>query len=122
MPSKSAMKQAFEKFLKSNDTILEWSSGKIAIPYTKPTDGKVHDFFPDFYFRYLDKDGTERKVIAQIEHEADTVEPDRKSEGKSALDKKLRYAINVAKWRTAVAFCNENGFEFRILTEKMLFN
>jgi hypothetical protein len=39
------------KMLDANENILEWSSEGIAIPYVKPTTGRVHRYYPDFWVR-----------------------------------------------------------------------
>jgi hypothetical protein len=38
-----------DKFLDDNPNVLRWSSEEIVIPYVKPTDGKVHRYYPDYW-------------------------------------------------------------------------
>ena len=52
-PQKITYRSLWEgKFMVSCDTsnsIIEWGSEEVIIPYLSPWDGRVHSYFPDFY-------------------------------------------------------------------------
>ena len=112
----SSWELRFMVFLDTNPYVLEWASEEIRIPYLKPTTGKIHHYIPDFFVRYLDRDGNELKEIIEI-----------KPRKEAQLRKKMntydavQLAINRAKWTAAKAVCDGAGMRFRVLTEDQLF-
>ena len=42
----------------TSDAILEWGSEEIIIPYLSPWDGRLHRYFPDFYIKVRQADGS----------------------------------------------------------------
>ena len=104
------------KWLDSNPGVIKYASEEIAIPYIKPTDGQVHQYYPDFLIVYRDKNGNVRREILEIKPLKESV-PEK---AKTDRDK-LALAINLAKWKSAEAFAKKNGMTFRVLTEMSLF-
>ena len=107
------------RFFDNNPNVLRWSSEEIAIPYVKPTDGKVHRYYPDYWVEYKDKAGQIIQEIIEVKPE-DQVFIQRKK--RLTEYDKLTYNINHAKWQAASAFCQKKGIKFRILTERSLFS
>lgn len=115
----SSWELSVHSFFDNNVNILKWSSEGIAIPYIKPTDGRIHKYYPDYYIEYMNKDGLLQKEIIEVKPEKQT----RFSKAKSAKNKlyeDVQYAINVAKWNACQMFCDQYGITFRIVTEKTL--
>ena len=54
------------KFFDTNPSILRYASEEIAIPYLKPTDGKIHKYYPDFLIIYKDKQGNIKKELLEV--------------------------------------------------------
>ncbi len=106
------------RFLDNNPNILRWSSEEIHIPYIKPTDGKVHRYFPDYWVEYKDRNGNIVQEILEVKP-SDQVNP-RQKRRLTEYDK-VTYAINVSKWKAASEFCKKRGIKFRILTEQQMF-
>ena len=104
------------KFFDTHPSIYKWSSEEIRIPYIKPTDGKVHHYFPDFLVVYKDKDGNMLKELIEVKPLKETVLTE-----KSSNYDKMNILINRAKWDAAEAFCAQHGMTFRVLTEASLF-
>lgn len=110
----------FNRFLDGNPNILAWASEPIAIPYIKPTDGKVHKYYVDYFVRYLN---SKREVISELIE----VKPKRQTTGSKArkpstrLYEDITYAINQAKWKAASDYAESQGLTFRIITEDQLF-
>lgn len=111
------------RFLDNNSQILRWSSEEIKIPYVSPLDGRVHHYFPDYYVEYINRSNEVIQEIVEVKPLNQTTPP-KKSKGKSnktALYEQQTYAVNSAKWKYAMQWCDKRGLKFRIMTEKSLF-
>jgi len=104
------------KWLDRHPSVLRWGSEEVKIPYVKPTDGRIHYYYPDFVAVIQDTAGTPRKYILEVKplKEAQLT-------SKSSNYDRINIAINEAKWNAAVAFSKQHGFEFKILTEADIF-
>jgi hypothetical protein len=107
----------FFKFLDGNPNVLRWSSENIAIPYMKPTDGRIHKYYPDIWIEYRNRDGEILQEILEIKPKSQVTLGKRPSQYEQ-----LQWAVNVSKWKAAQAFCQAKGIKFRILTEDELFS
>jgi len=110
----------FHKFLDSNPNVLKWSSEEIAIPYIKPTDGRVHRYFPDYWVEFKDADGNLKQEIYEVKPKQQTRRT-RSKNPKTKLYEDITYAINIAKWEACANFCTKYGITFRIVTEEQIF-
>lgn len=123
-PSKVRYMSSWElrmhQFLDSNPAILKWCSECVAIKYLKPTDKKLHRYFPDYYVVYKNKKGQILKEIIEVKPAKQTRRT-RQRNPKQRLYEELTYAVNQAKWEAAVKFCTKYGIKFRVVTEKELF-
>lgn len=108
------------QFLDNNPNILEWSSEPFGIPYVKPTDGRVHKYYPDYWVKYRNKRGQIIQEIVEVKPDHQTRQT-RKRSRKQRLYEELSFAINTAKWRAAQQFCNKYGMTFRLVTEKGIY-
>jgi len=119
-PSKVRYMSSYElemhKFLDNNERVLHWGSEEIAIPYIKPTDGKVHKYYVDYFVEYINKDGEIVKELIEVKPFKETHKP-----RKQNLYEQITFAINVAKWQAATLFAKQQGWKFRIITEKSIF-
>ena len=82
------------QFLDTNPSIYRWSSEEIAIPYIKPTDGKTHRYFPDYWIEYIDNNKNIIQELIEIKPAAQTKRPSGK--GKYNQYQQITYAINIA--------------------------
>ena len=105
-----------------NDKILEWGSEEIIIPYISPWDGKRHRYFPDFYMKVKQVDGSIKRFIVEVKPKYQCKPPDinPKRKTKRWLNEVKTYTINQAKWKYANEFCELNDMEFKVLTEDHL--
>jgi hypothetical protein len=111
----------FMKWCDSNDSILEWGSETICIPYISPVDKRVHRYFVDFYIKVKDKTGLIQKYLIEIKPERFTKPPPiPKRKTKHFIDEVFQYGVNQAKWKAAFDFCEDRKIKFIILTEKDL--
>lgn len=115
---RSSWEYRFCVFLDNNPNVLEWGSEEIAIPYVKPTDttAKVRHYYPDFFMRYKNKSGEIVTELIEIKPAAQT-----RIRKNATVKEKITYAINLAKWKAAEAFCESAKIKFRVLTEDQLF-
>ena len=102
-----------------NDAILEWGSEEVIVPYISPWDGKLHRYFPDFYMKVRQADGSTKKFIVEVKPKAQTKEPVRnpKRKTKKWFGEVKNWGINQAKWKSAQEYCKDQGMEFKIFTE-----
>ena len=63
---RSLWERKFMVYCDTNDAILEWGSEEIIIPYLSPIDGRIHRYFPDFYIKVRQHDGSIEKSIVEI--------------------------------------------------------
>jgi len=111
----------FMKWCDENESILEWGSETVVIPYISPFDKKIHRYFVDFYVKVKNKDNQIQKYLIEIKPEKFTKPPEiPKKKTKKFIDEVLQYGINDAKWKAAFEFCEDRGLKFMILTEKDL--
>lgn len=106
-------------FFDNNDRVLRWASEEIAIPYLKPTDGKLHKYYPDYWVEYVNRSGEIIHEIIEVKPASQTRVP--RANTKHRLYEQLTFAVNTAKWQAAQAFCEAKGWKFRIITEKSIF-
>jgi hypothetical protein len=105
----------------TNENIIEWSSEEIALPYRSPIDNKVHRYFPDFFVKERMSDGSIKKYLVEIKPKKQiTPPPTPKRKTKGYLYEIMEYAKNQSKWEVAREWCEDRGYEFKILTEEDL--
>ena len=115
---RSLWERKFMKYCDLNENILEWGSEEIALPYRSPLDGRIHKYFPDFYIKVKESNGQTKKYIIEIKPKKQTIEPIvQKRKTKGYIFEVVEYAKNQAKWKAAKNFCEDRGYEFKVLTE-----
>jgi len=114
---RSNWERKFMVYCDRNEDIIYWASEELAIPYVNPIDRKVHRYYPDFIIKT--KKG--KRYMIEIKPSAQTKKPRPKTKkSKAFMRESLEYIKNVAKWQAADTYCNDNGLEFKIFTEKEL--
>ena len=105
-----------------NDNIIEWGSEEVIVPYRSPWDGKMHRYFPDFYMKVKQTNGTHKKFIIEVKPKAQCKEPNKTPKRKTRKWYKevQTWGINQAKWKSATDYCENRGMEFKILNEAHL--
>ena len=118
---RSLWERKFMVYCDTSDSILEWGSEEIIIPYLSPLDGKIHRYYPDFYIKVKKRDGTTEKSIVEIKPKNQCSPPKVPKRKTRRFYKDVkRWAINEAKWKYATEFCDVNGIDFKILNEDHL--
>jgi hypothetical protein len=119
---RSSWELDFCRFLDNNQRVIEWASEPFFIPYVKPTDKREHKYFPDFWIKYISKDGEIIQEVIEIKPASQMVAPNPTGKKpKQQLYEGITYAINVAKWKAATDFCAKYGMKFRLMNENTLF-
>ena len=108
-----------------NSNVIEWASEPLAVPYLFSLDGKVHRYYPDIICKIQTKHGI-KQFMLEIKPAKQTVEPS-KPKNRSLKRKKryenemFTYIKNKDKWEAAEKFCEEHGYEFKLITEADIF-
>lgn len=108
------------RYCDTNEKILKWASEEIAIRYFNPVKKRVARYFPDIYIEYINKEGKKKKSLIEIKPAKETRPPKPGRRTKNQLIAESLYAQNTAKWKAAEEFCLDNGWEWKIMTEKEL--
>ena len=119
---RSLWERKFMIYCDTNNSILEWGSEEVIIPYLSPWDGRVHRYFPDFYIKVRQHDKTIKKYIIDIKPKKQCEPPvaTPKIKTKKWFGEVKTWGINEAKWKYATEWCENNGMEFKILNEDHL--
>ena len=118
---RSSWELKFMKWCDMNESILEWGSETMVIPYKSPVDNKIHRYFVDFYMKVKNKNNQVQKYLVEIKPEKFTKPPQMpKKQTKRYIEEVFMYGTNQAKWKMANEFCEGRGWKFLVLTEKDL--
>ena len=114
---RSNLERKFMLYCDRNESVEQWASEEISIPYISPVDNRLHRYFPDF----LVKTDKGKKFCIEIKPYRQCIKPKKpKIKTKAFLRESLEYAKNIAKWDSAKKYCANNNLEFKIITEKDL--
>ena len=108
------------KYLDDHPEVIWWASEELIIPYYNPIDNKKHRYFPDFVAKMKRKDGTVMTYVIEVKPEIQTKKPEQKRKTNRYIQESMTYIVNQSKWKAATEFCKDNGWEFKIITEKHL--
>lgn len=114
---RSGWEWTFMQFCDNNDSILQWASESVAIPYKNPITGKMTQYIPDFLVQYRTKNNTVITELIEIKPKKQSV-----IESKASQRDKAIVAVNYAKWAAAQKWARRNGLVFRVITEQDIFH
>lgn len=117
---RSLWERKFMVYCDRNEAILEWGSEEVIIPYISPLDGRRHRYFPDFYIKVRQKDGSIKKILIEVKPKKYCSPPTSTRKTKRFVQEVRQWGVNQAKWEAAIEWCNDRGIEFKILTEDHL--
>jgi hypothetical protein len=114
---RSLLERRFMVYCDNNPDITMWASEEISIRYYSPIDHKYHRYFPDFII----KTSKGKKLLIEVKpyRQCNPPKPPKKK-SKSFMRESLEYIKNTAKWSAAMKYCEDNGAEFKLITEKEL--
>jgi hypothetical protein len=121
---RSSLELSAMRFFDDNSSVIQWKSESVVIPYVKPTDGRIHKYYTDFMVEIRDKTGVNRKYIIEVKPYKQTLPPttNGNKKPKTFLLEQINFGINNCKWKAAREWCNKNGYQFSIITEKDIKN
>ena len=118
---RSLWERKFMVYCDKNESILEWASEEISIPYRSPIDNRVHRYFPDFYMKVKERGGKVKRYVIEVKPAKQTKPPVKpKRQTKGYIREAYEYAKNQAKWKMAKEVCADRQWEFKVVTEKEL--
>lgn len=118
---RSLWERKFMVYCDTREFILEWGSEELALPYRSPLDGKIHRYFPDFYIKVKESNGSIKKYLIEIKPKRQTIEPKpQKRKTKQYIYEVTEWAKNQAKWKAAQEFCEDRQWYFKVFTEDEL--
>lgn len=118
---RSLWERKFLNYCDLNQNILEYASEEIAIPYLDPSTNRIKRYFPDVYMKVKDVDGNIKKYLVEIKPYKQTLPPTPRKKTKNYINEVYTYKKNEAKWKAAEEFCKDNGWQFKLITEKELY-
>jgi hypothetical protein len=104
------------RWIDGEPSIVEWNSEEVVIPYRCQTDGKMHRYFIDVYF----KTAAGKKYLIEIKPDKQTRPPTSTKRTKRFITESLTYIKNQCKWEAATKFASDNNCTFEIWTEHTL--
>jgi hypothetical protein len=119
---RSSWERKMCKYLDKNTNVIRWASEEISIPYISPIDKKPHKYYPDFIAEIKDNNEEINTYLIEVKPYKQTKPPIKKKKYTKTFGINMKtYIINEAKWEAAKKLCNDNDWQFKILTEKDLF-
>lgn len=105
------------QFLDDNAEVEKWNSEDFTIRYYYEVDKKMHTYHMDFWIKW--KSG--RVMLVEVKPFKQTQPPKVKNpKSKRSLNEAFTWVKNCNKWEAASEVAKDNGYEFRIWTEKEL--
>ena len=114
---RSLLERRFMRYCDLNEDILYWASEELPVRYYNPLDKKYHRYFPDFVVKTVNNE----KYMIEIKPSRQVAKPKPpKKKTKSYMRESFEYIKNQAKWQAAKSYCDDNGMQFKLITEKDL--
>lgn len=122
---RSSWERKFMIWCDNNHNVIKWSSEPIEIKYFFKRDKKTHKYYPDFWFKSKQKDGTEKDFLVEVKPKSHLKKPQwPKKKTQKAMESFYflaeQYMKNVDKYEAAKHYCDQMGWEFIIITEDTL--
>ena len=121
--AKSSWERTFAQWCDVNESVIQWASETIVIPYFDTVKNKNRRYYPDFMMEILKTDGKKETWVVEIKPYKETIQPvkGKKKSERTLLYEAITWRNNVDKWDAAQLFCKKRGYGFKILTERDLF-
>ena len=116
---RSLWERKFMRYCDLNESVHQWQSEEIIIPYKSPIDNRIHRYFPDFFIKYTDRNGKKRSVVIEVKPKRQLKMPEKnpRKRTKAWAHDVHNWVINQAKWKAAEEYCADRQYEFKIMTE-----
>ena len=117
---RSLWERKLMRYCDTNSNVVKWASEEIVIPYYNPVKKRMAKYYPDFYMEVINKEEKREKILIEVKPLKETMPPKYKRRTKNVLIAEAMYSQNQAKWAAAQEFCLDQGWTFKIMTEKEL--
>lgn len=122
---RSSWERKFMIWCDTNPKIIKWSSESIEIKYFLKKDNSIHRYYPDFWFMSQQEDGSTKKFLVEIKPKSHLQKPEwPKKQTQNAIKSfnflAEQYLKNIDKYSAAKQYCQQQGWEFIIITEDTL--
>ena len=118
---RSSWETRFASWCDKNPSVVKWSSEETIIPYRCPTDDRIHRYFVDFKIQIRTKDDLLKTYLIEVKPAKQTqppIYPGRNTQ--RYITESMTFIKNQAKWKAAVEWSKDRGYEFKIITEHEL--
>ena len=117
---RSSWESRFCHWLDFHPSVTNWCFECLVIPYFSVTDKKMHSYITDFCFQEIDTKGNKKRFVVEVKPEKQTQPPKqpKNKNGKAQIRYIYEchtYAKNRCKWEAADAYCQKQGYDFRIV-------
>ena len=124
---RSSWEYKFMVWCDNHDKVVSWSSEPIEIKYISRKDNRPHRYYPDFYFKADQGDGTFKEYLVEIKPKSQIQKPTmpKKTSRKSIESYKFlceAYVKNMDKYSAAKEYCKGRNWNFIVLTEDTIGN
>ena len=106
------------KFCDEHNSVRNWASEAVKIPYRNPLTGKFTIYVPDFFITYVNTQGKQHVELIEVKPSNQALE---EKLGRSKYNK-AHFVVNQAKWKAARAWCKQKRIFFRVITEGDIFH
>jgi hypothetical protein len=120
---KSNWEQNVFSFLDNNQHVVKWGYECYTVSYHNPVLGKTSIYYPDIFVHIKYPTGEQKYFLVEIKPYKYTIPPSPpkiknvKAVTRFRAEQKM-YAVNVAKWEAAQAWCRKHHVQWLLLTEK----
>ncbi len=124
---RSSWENKFMIWCDTHEKVVMWASEPIEIKYISRQDNRPHRYYPDFYFKAEQLDGTFKEYLVEIKPKAQIQKPvmPKKNSRKALKSYKFlaeSYIKNMDKYRAAKEYCQGRNWNFIVLTEDTIGN
>lgn len=115
---RSKWEKTFMDYLCQSPNVKRWNSEDLVIKYINQLDGRVHEYYLDFYVEIDKGDGVVNKYWIECKPYSQTIPPKVSSNPKTYNYQLKAYITNMSKWKYATEAAKQNGAKFKVLTER----
>ena len=116
---RSSWERDVMQWLDKRTDVIWWMSEEKSFPYRDLTTGKWRRYYPDFIVGFKRDYGIETRVI-EVKPKKQAEKPELPKSGRKTKSYKYQveqYIRNQCKWEKMEKICEDNGWNFQILTE-----
>ena len=115
---RSKWEKTFMDYLCQSPNVKRWNSEDLVIKYLNQLDGRVHEYYLDFYVEIDKGDGNINKYWIECKPYSQTIPPKATPNMKTYNYQLKAYITNMSKWKYASEAAKQNGAKFKVLTER----